>query len=100
MNTTVDFDYTIMVYGLADASKQYMAMRYIFVDKHDMRLYDAIDSAVNRLKTDPNITAIYSIDNQRGLYDMYNLSHRHPTIENCYVFKDYLERYGRFERIR
>lgn len=89
-------NYCFVLYGIAGADKNYQALQYWCIDKNQLYTLVAINESLERLKKNPCLEKIYLIDNRSGLRYDFNQSLRKPTIENCAVFKDILERDGVF----
>lgn len=87
-------EYNIVLYGLAGPDKSYQALQYWRLTKNQPYLLMAIQEGLKRMEQNPCLEKIYLIDERYGLKSDFNLSLRRPSIENCAVFKDLLERDG------
>lgn len=86
---------TMFFYGLLGAEGQYRCVRYDFLTEEDKVTVKLMKFIAQKLKYDyPSIESIYVVDNRYGLNRDFMEAFKKPTIENCYAFKDLLEREG------
>lgn len=86
----------IILYGLAGADVQYVAVKYFIVNEKFMSIDGLIHTANYMITQYPTIEHIYAIDNRPGLRKEYSESVRNKKnpIEARMVFRDTLEREG------
>ena len=84
----------IILYGIAGASDQYRPIRYKVIDIMDYETWYAKYEAKMMVAENPTIERVYQMDNRHGLKREFTLAFKRPSIENCAIFKDTLEREG------
>lgn len=86
---------SVVLYGIGGADKMYMALSYyqIFIEDAD-KLVAEIQYRAMIMRKNPEIKAIYLMDNKPGLRRDFLDSQKRKSMEACAVFKDLLERHG------
>lgn len=84
----------IFLYGIGGACDSYRLIRYVWLDKRDVSIRSMLYYASKMVESNPFIRTVYALDNRYGLSKEAQMSLKHPSIENCIVFKDTLEREG------
>lgn len=84
----------IILYGLGGADKQYRALTYYCIFEEDISIWNIVHQARTLVFKNPEVKAVYAIDNRHGLRRSYKYSYQKNSIESCIEFKDLLERYG------
>lgn len=82
---------SIILYGLGGADKQYRALCYYHIFESDISISEITYRAFLMGKN-PEVKAIYAIDNRPRLKRDYIDSYKTNSIESCIEFKDLLER--------
>ena len=84
----------IILYGIAGASKQYIAVRYYVIEEGNATIWYLRHAANVMRMQNPTIERVYAVDNRPGLRREYMESIKRNSIESCAIFKDTLEREG------
>lgn len=84
----------IVLYGLAGADKQYIAVRYKVLSGDKITIGNIKHAAAMMMIEYPTIESVYAVDNRYGLRRDYMESILKHSIESCAVFKGILEYEG------
>ncbi len=84
----------VFLYGIGGARDSYRVIRYVCLDNFELSIALILHYADLMREYNPSIRAVYAIDNRCGLKIEAQTALKHPTIENCVIFKDTLEREG------
>ena len=84
----------IVLYGLAGADKQYIAVRYKVLSGDKITIGNIKHCAAMMMIEYPTIESVYAVDNRYGLRRDYMDSILKHSIESCAVFKGILEDEG------
>lgn len=93
------FDYEgthpVVFYGLAGARDNYRPVAYRIETYGNIRGVKHLRYIASTLRAmNPTIESVYMVDNRYGLRGEYMTAYKNPSIENCAIFKDTLEREG------
>ena len=87
-------EHQIVLYGLAGADKQYIAVRYKVLSGDEITISNIKHAAAIMQIEYPTIESVYAVDNRYGLRKDYMESILKHSIESCAVFKGILEYEG------
>lgn len=83
-----------ILYGIAGASKQYVAVRYEIIEGDWASVWSFRHIANTMRMEYPTVEHVYLMDNRYGLRREFTESIKQHSIESCAIFKDTLEREG------
>ena len=84
----------VVLYGLAGADRQYIAVRYKVLSGDEITIGNIKHTAAIMQIEYPTIESVYAVDNRYGLRRDYMESILKHSIESCAVFKGILEYEG------
>ncbi len=84
----------IFLYGIGGACDSYRLIRYEQLTETTISIRNMFYYANLMKEYNPSIRMVYAVDNRFGLAIEAQTAMRKPTVENCIIFKDTLEREG------
>lgn len=84
----------VFLYGILGAEETYRVARYFVMTDEYITITNIVNQATIMKMKYPSIEHVYAVDGRYGLRDDFIEAFKHPTIENCMIFKDLCEREG------
>lgn len=84
----------VFLYGIGGARDLYRVIQYVCLDNFELSVTTMRHHAEQMREYNPSIRAVYAVDNRYGLKNEAQTALKRPTIENCVIFKDTIEREG------